>query len=164
MADNETLVEEIAQHLELFRPHIEPWSEVPEARKAMRRSEAHALLSGPLNGLLRDDPADQTHEDRHENRARTLLEECKREDTTGKVAVIADALASAEIAGHTIGYSRGSREASAELITHLQEHRRATLRALRAHPDGSGGDYWRWQGHAELSRQLLERLGAEVPL
>lgn len=49
------------------------------------------------------------------------------------------------------------------LVRYLVDHRRATLRALRAHPSGSGGDYWRWQGHAELSRQLLTRLGAEVP-
>ncbi len=50
----------------------------------------------------------------------------------------------------------------AELITYLQGRRRDTLRALRACTDFSA-DYWRWQGHAELSRQLLERLGAEVP-
>jgi hypothetical protein len=50
----------------------------------------------------------------------------------------------------------------AEIITFLQGRRRDTLRALRACIDADA-DYWRWQGHAELSRQLLERLGAEVP-
>ena len=51
----------------------------------------------------------------------------------------------------------------AELITFLQGHRRDCLRAIRAcHPENQS-DYWRWQGHAELSRQLLGRLGAEVP-
>lgn len=50
-----------------------------------------------------------------------------------------------------------------ELITYLQGRRRDALRALRACTDGGSADYWRWQGHAELSRQLLERLGAEVP-
>lgn len=49
-----------------------------------------------------------------------------------------------------------------ELIAYLQERRRDTLRALRANTSG-GADYWRWQGHAELSRQLLEQMGAEVP-
>lgn len=48
------------------------------------------------------------------------------------------------------------------LVTWLQARRRDTLRALRASTD-AGADYWRWQGHAELSRQLLERLGAAVP-
>jgi hypothetical protein len=50
-----------------------------------------------------------------------------------------------------------------ELITFIQGHRRDALRALRASGAQSHADYWRWQGHAELSRQLLERLGAEVP-
>lgn len=49
-----------------------------------------------------------------------------------------------------------------ELIAFLQRRRTDSLRALRANVDG-GADYWRWQGHAELSRQLLEKLGAEVP-
>lgn len=49
-----------------------------------------------------------------------------------------------------------------ELVAFLQQHRRDCLRALRASVD-AGADYWRWQGHAELSRQLLTRLGAEVP-
>lgn len=49
-----------------------------------------------------------------------------------------------------------------ELVAHLQQHRRELLVALRANVSG-GADYWRWQGHAELSRQLLTRLGAEVP-
>jgi len=51
---------------------------------------------------------------------------------------------------------------SDELITYLQGRRRDTLRALRACTE-LNADYWRWQGHAELSRQLLQRLGAEVP-
>ena len=51
-----------------------------------------------------------------------------------------------------------------ELITFLQGRRRDCLRALRAMTgDSNQTDYWRWQGHAELSRQLLERMGAEVP-
>jgi hypothetical protein len=50
----------------------------------------------------------------------------------------------------------------AETIAYLQQHRREMLVALRACTD-NGADYWRWQGHAELSRQLLTRLGAEVP-
>jgi hypothetical protein len=49
-----------------------------------------------------------------------------------------------------------------ELVTYLQGRRRDSLRALRASVE-AGPDYYRWQGHAELSRQLLERLGAEVP-
>lgn len=49
-----------------------------------------------------------------------------------------------------------------DLVTHLQQHRRACLRELRASTDADA-DYWRWQGHAELARQLLTRLGAEVP-
>lgn len=49
-----------------------------------------------------------------------------------------------------------------EIVTFLQGRRRDCLRALRACVDADA-DYWRWQGHAELSRQLLERLGAEVP-
>jgi hypothetical protein len=50
-----------------------------------------------------------------------------------------------------------------ELVAYLQQHRRACLRAIGAcHPDRQA-DYYRWQGHAELSRQLLARLGAEVP-
>lgn len=49
-----------------------------------------------------------------------------------------------------------------ELITYLQQRRQDALRAIRACADASP-DYWRWQGHAELSRQLLTRLGAEVP-
>lgn len=49
-----------------------------------------------------------------------------------------------------------------EVIAYLQQRRRETLRALRASVDANG-DYYRWQGHAELSRQLLEHLGAEVP-
>jgi hypothetical protein len=50
----------------------------------------------------------------------------------------------------------------ADTVTYLQGRRRDCLRALRANTD-AGPDYWRWQGHAELSRQLLERLGAKVP-
>jgi hypothetical protein len=50
----------------------------------------------------------------------------------------------------------------AEMVAFLQGRRRDCLRALRASTD-AGADYWRWQGHAELARQLLERLGAEVP-
>jgi hypothetical protein len=49
-----------------------------------------------------------------------------------------------------------------EVVTFLQTRRRDALRALRASTE-AGADYWRWQGHAELSRQLLEKLGAEVP-
>jgi hypothetical protein len=49
-----------------------------------------------------------------------------------------------------------------ELVAFLQGRRRDCLRALRASTE-AGADYWRWQGHAELSRQLLEKLGAEVP-
>ena len=56
------------------------------------------------------------------------------------------------------GYAAGRREQ----VAYLQQRRRDTLRALRASTD-AGFDYWRWQGHAELSRQLLERMGAEVP-
>lgn len=52
--------------------------------------------------------------------------------------------------------------ALSDAVTFLQGRRRDTLRALRACVDADA-DYWRWQGHAELSRQLLERLGAEVP-
>lgn len=51
-----------------------------------------------------------------------------------------------------------------ELVVFVQGRRRDCLRALRASTgESSQSDYWRWQGHAELSRQLLERLGAEVP-
>jgi hypothetical protein len=51
-----------------------------------------------------------------------------------------------------------------ETITWLQNRRRDCLRALRASTGESNqADYWRWQGHAELARQLLTRLGAEVP-
>ena len=53
-------------------------------------------------------------------------------------------------------------DALASLIAFLQERRAASLRAIRA-CDTATTDYWRWQGHAELARQLLERLGAEVP-
>ena len=49
-----------------------------------------------------------------------------------------------------------------ELIAFLQGRRRDCLRALRACIEADA-DYWRWQGHAELSRQLLEKMGAEVP-
>ncbi len=49
-----------------------------------------------------------------------------------------------------------------EIVAFLQGRRRDCLRALRACTE-SNADYWRWQGHAELARQLLERLGAEVP-
>jgi hypothetical protein len=49
-----------------------------------------------------------------------------------------------------------------QLVAFLQRRRRDALRALRASTD-AGADYWRWQGHAELARQLLEKLGAEVP-
>jgi len=49
-----------------------------------------------------------------------------------------------------------------DVVAFLQERRRDALRALRACTD-LHSDYWRWQGHAELARQLLERLGAEVP-
>ena len=49
----------------------------------------------------------------------------------------------------------------AEIVEYLQKRRSDALRAIRA--CHGGPDYWRWQGHAELSRQLLERLGAEVP-
>lgn len=48
------------------------------------------------------------------------------------------------------------------LVAFLQGRRRDALRALLACTD-AGADYWRWQGHAELSRQLLEDLGAHVP-
>jgi hypothetical protein len=72
-------------------------------------------------------------------------------DTTGKLDVLAEALEKAEA------------EVPMDLIEFLQEHRRKTLRAIRASTMGGTPDYWRWQGHAELSRQLLERLGAEVP-
>jgi uncharacterized protein (DUF2461 family) len=49
-----------------------------------------------------------------------------------------------------------------ELIAYLQRRRADALRALRACTETSP-DYWRWQGHAELSRQALELLDAEVP-
>lgn len=49
-----------------------------------------------------------------------------------------------------------------ELVAYLQQRRRDSLRALRA-ANGNTPDYWRWQGHAELSRQVLELLKAEVP-
>ena len=48
------------------------------------------------------------------------------------------------------------------VVTYLQKRRADALRALRANVDG-GADYWRWQGHAELSRQVLQMLGEEVP-
>lgn len=48
-------------------------------------------------------------------------------------------------------------------VAWLQQHRRDVLRALRATTANNFTDYWRWQGHAELARQLLEREGAEVP-
>jgi len=50
----------------------------------------------------------------------------------------------------------------ADLTTYLQGRRRETLRVLLQCVEANA-DYWRWQGHAELSRQALERLGAEVP-
>ena len=50
-----------------------------------------------------------------------------------------------------------------ELVAYLQQHRREMLTAIRASGCPADADYWRWQGHAELSRQLLTRLGAEVP-
>jgi hypothetical protein len=50
-----------------------------------------------------------------------------------------------------------------QAVEFLQRRRRDSLRALRACTDGGSADYWRWQGHAELSRQVLELLGAEVP-
>ncbi len=49
-----------------------------------------------------------------------------------------------------------------EDVAYLQQHRREMLVALRASTE-AGADYWRWQGHAELARQLLQRAGAEVP-
>jgi hypothetical protein len=49
-----------------------------------------------------------------------------------------------------------------ELIAWLQRRRRDALVALRGSTEADA-DYWRWQGHAELARQLLERVGAEVP-
>jgi hypothetical protein len=50
-----------------------------------------------------------------------------------------------------------------ELVAYLQERRASALRAIREVPDPiASTDYWRWQGHAELSRQLMELLGAEV--
>jgi hypothetical protein len=49
-----------------------------------------------------------------------------------------------------------------ELIAYLQGRRRETLRVLRQSVEANS-DYYRWQGHAEMSRQLLQRLGAEVP-
>jgi hypothetical protein len=52
--------------------------------------------------------------------------------------------------------------ALAAVVPHLQGRRRETLRVLRQCIDDNA-DYWRWQGHAEMARQLLERLGAEVP-
>jgi hypothetical protein len=51
---------------------------------------------------------------------------------------------------------------SLDLVEFVQDRRRDCLRALRACTESSP-DYWRWQGHAELARQLLERIGAEVP-
>jgi hypothetical protein len=48
------------------------------------------------------------------------------------------------------------------VIGYLLERRRNALRAIRACPDASA-NYWRWQGHAELSRQLLELYGEKVP-
>lgn len=74
-------------------------------------------------------------------------------DTTGKLDVLAEALEKTEAAAEG---------PLTDLITYIQEHRRKTVRALRASVE-YGPDYWRWTGHAELARQLLERLGAEVP-
>jgi hypothetical protein len=54
------------------------------------------------------------------------------------------------------------RAIGADDVAWLQQRRREMLAALRACTE-SDADYWRWQGHAELSRQMLERLGAEVP-
>jgi hypothetical protein len=51
---------------------------------------------------------------------------------------------------------------SPEDVAWLQQRRRDALRAIRGSNEASA-DYWRWQGHAELARQLLERAGAEVP-
>ena len=49
-----------------------------------------------------------------------------------------------------------------DAVKYLQVRRRDCLRALRASTE-AGADYWRWQGHAELARQMLTMLGAEVP-
>ena len=51
----------------------------------------------------------------------------------------------------------------ADRVIYLQRRRSDALRALRASTGDNAADYWRWQGHAELARQLLERLNAEVP-
>jgi hypothetical protein len=48
------------------------------------------------------------------------------------------------------------------LVRFLQDRRRNALTALLACGE-AGADYWRWQGHAELSRQVLDLLGEEVP-
>jgi hypothetical protein len=53
-------------------------------------------------------------------------------------------------------------ERLAEVVRFLKGRRADCLRALRASTE-AGADYWRWQGHAELSRQVLEQLGEDVP-
>lgn len=69
----------------------------------------------------------------------------------------APALAELLTAAHS-----GREQQRARLVAFLQGRRRDSLRALLACTD-TGADYWRWQGHAELSRQALELLGEEVP-
>lgn len=65
----------------------------------------------------------EQHEDRHESRAQALLTEMTREDKPGKVAVLADALASAEIAGHSVGYMRGVGEQDGQIrVVRLLEY------------------------------------------
>jgi hypothetical protein len=49
-----------------------------------------------------------------------------------------------------------------ELVSFLLQHRLACLRELGTSRRSSAG-YHHWQGHIELSEELLERLGAEVP-
>jgi hypothetical protein len=65
---------------------------------------------------------------------------------------------------HHVSAARSAERADLDsTIAFLQGHRRDVLRAIRACPGSNKADYWRWQGHAELARQVLERLGAEVP-
>jgi alpha-amylase/alpha-mannosidase (GH57 family) len=56
-------------------------------------------------------------EDRHQKRASTLLDELTfgGHSQDGAQNVLADALASAEITGHTLGYKRGLEEMGAKM-------------------------------------------------
>ena len=66
---------------------------------------------------------ENTTEDRHLNRARTLLAEVKAEpDSTGKEAVLADALAAAETTGFGVGYSRATRTVPEPEVEAVERH------------------------------------------